>query len=158
MATLKIGSNIVLSEDTFQLDGSGNMVVAGNMTATGEITTLGNIRNSTFAGESEVETDNLDVGLNAVIGGTIRVGGDGTCFGLLRVSNHVSTPEVKGLKQTVFVSDTGGAPATGMTTMYVKNGHFIIAFNKSGITHFRWFNLEDSDNPVIWYYDTTEPS
>lgn len=158
MATLKIGSDIILSEDTVQLDSSGNMVVAGNFTATGEITTLGNIRNSTFGGENEIESDNLDISLNAVIGGNIRVGGDGTCSGLLRVSNHVSTPEVKGLKQTVFVSDSGGAPATGSTTMYVKNGHFIIAFEKLGTTKFRSFELDSSDNPVIWNFDTTEPS
>lgn len=157
MATLKIGSDIVLSEDTLQLDGSGNMAVAGNLTATGEITTLGNIRNSTFAGENEIESDNLDIGLNAVIGANINIGGDGTCGGLLRVSNHVSTPEIKGLKQTVFISDTGGTPATGMTTMYVKNGYFIIAFNKSGTTHYRYFGLESGDNPVNWIYDTVEP-
>jgi len=158
MATLKIGSDIVLSEDTFQLDGSGNMVVAGNFTATGEIATLGNIRNSTFAGENEIESDNLDIGLNAVIGANINIGGDGTCGGLLRVSNYVSTPEIKGLKQVVLNSDSGGAPAVGMTTQYVKNGHYIIAFNKAGLVHYRWFNLEDSDNPVVWHYDTTEPS
>lgn len=158
MATLIIGSDIVLSEDTFQLDGSGNMVVAGNLTATGEIATLGNIRNSTFAGENEIESDNLDIGLNAVIGANINIGGDGTCGGLFRVSNHISTPEIKGLKQTVFVSDSGGTPAVGMITMYVKNGYFIIAFNKSGTTHFRHFPLESSDDPVVWTYSTTEPS
>lgn len=158
MATLKIGSDIVLSEDTFQLDGSGNMVVNGNLTATGEIATLGNIRNSTFAGESEVETDNLDVGLNAVIGGNVSIGGDTTNGGLLRVSNHISTPEIKGLKQVVLTSDAGGSPASGKTTTYVKNGNYIIAYEKSGTTWYRWFELEATDNPVIWNYDTTEPS
>ncbi len=84
--------------------------------------------------------------------------GDTTTAGLLRVSNYVSTPEIKGLKQVVLTSDSGGAPAVGMTTQYVKNGYFIIAFSKSGTVHYRSFPLESSDNPVVWSYDTTEPS
>jgi len=142
-------SNYVLDGNGLEFDDANPVNIGSTVTADG-----GELVRFIQANETKLQLSSAGVAMLAPTTIT-NITGDTTCDSNLRAVGRMVAEK----QLDIDVDGAGASPTLGYVTTYVKAGNYIIAYNNGlGTTHYRWFELSATDDPVLWNYATSEPT